>query len=44
MPRLADRPEDVPHVFADRFNSGDPSAVAEMYAEGAVFVPTPGTP
>lgn len=44
MPRLADRPEDVPHVFADRFNSGDPPAVAEMYAGGAVFVPTPGTP
>ncbi|QKW39742.1 DUF4440 domain-containing protein [Actinomadura sp. NAK00032] len=44
MPRLADRPEDVPHVFAERFNSGDPSAVAEMYAEGAVFVPVPGTP
>lgn len=44
MPRFADRPEDVPHVFAERFNSGDPSAVEEMYAEGAVFVPAPGTP
>lgn len=31
-------------MFAERFNSGDPSAVAEMYADSAVFVPTPGTP
>ncbi|TDD69183.1 DUF4440 domain-containing protein [Actinomadura darangshiensis] len=44
MRPLADRPEDVPPVFADRFNSGDPDAVAEMYEQGGVFVPAPGTP
>jgi len=31
MRQLADRPEDVPTVFAERFNSGDPAAVAEVY-------------
>ncbi|GAA2302398.1 hypothetical protein GCM10010402_71740 [Actinomadura luteofluorescens] len=44
MRPLAERPEDVPHVFADRFNGGDPAAVAELYEEGAVFVPEPGSP
>ncbi|QXJ26027.1 DUF4440 domain-containing protein [Actinomadura graeca] len=43
MGRLAVRPEDVPAVFAERFNSGDPVAVAEMYESGAVFVPDPGS-
>ncbi|GLW08986.1 hypothetical protein Misp01_41160 [Microtetraspora sp. NBRC 13810] len=42
--QLAERPEDVPLVFAERFNSGDPEAVAEVYEEGAVFVPEPGVP
>ncbi|MUN38119.1 DUF4440 domain-containing protein [Actinomadura sp. NEAU-AAG5] len=41
---LAVRPEDVPAVFAERFNSGDTDAVAEVYEEGAVFVPGPGAP
>uniref|UniRef100_UPI001FE32EDD YybH family protein n=1 Tax=Nonomuraea rhizosphaerae TaxID=2665663 RepID=UPI001FE32EDD len=41
---LAERPEDVPMVFAERFNSGDPAAVAEVYESGAVFVPEPGVP
>ncbi|GGP90803.1 YybH family protein [Streptosporangium pseudovulgare] len=40
--RLAERPEDVPAVFAERFNSGDPEAVAELYESGAVFVPESG--
>jgi ketosteroid isomerase-like protein len=44
MWQLAERPEDVPTVFAERFNSGDPAAVAEVYETGAVFVPAPGTP
>lgn len=44
MRPLAERPEDVAPVFADRFNSGDPAAVAELYEQGAVFVPDPGTP
>lgn len=44
MRPLAECPEDVPHVFADRFNGGDPAAVVEVYEEGAVFVPRPGTP
>ncbi|NDU76655.1 DUF4440 domain-containing protein [Actinomadura sp. DSM 109109] len=44
MRPLAERPEDVPHVFADRFNAGDPAAVAAVYEEGAVFVPEPATP
>ncbi|MCQ0006738.1 YybH family protein [Actinomadura madurae] len=43
MRSLAGRPEDLPFVFAERFNSGDPEAVAEVYEEGAVFVPEPGT-
>ncbi|GGP63781.1 YybH family protein [Saccharothrix coeruleofusca] len=42
--RLAERPEDLPAVFAERFNSGDPAAVAELYESGAVFVPEPGVP
>ncbi|WP_245681528.1 YybH family protein [Actinomadura kijaniata] len=41
-PGLADRPENVPFVFAERFNSGDPAALAEMYEGGAVFVPEDG--
>jgi uncharacterized protein (TIGR02246 family) len=44
MMRLAERPEDVPMVFAERFNSGDAAAVAEVYEGGAVFVPAPGSP
>ncbi|MGN9836547.1 YybH family protein [Nonomuraea sp. H19] len=41
--QLAKRPEDVPMVFAERFNSGDLSAVMEVYESGAVFVPEPGS-
>lgn len=44
MRQLARRPEDVPSVFAERFNSGDPTAVSELYESGAVFVPEPGAP
>ncbi|WP_233525821.1 YybH family protein [Actinomadura spongiicola] len=44
MRPLADRPEDVPLAFADRFNSGDANALAEMYEDDAVFVPEPGKP
>ncbi|YCK35772.1 YybH family protein [Actinomadura sp. ATCC 39365] len=40
---LAERPEDVPAVFAERFNTGDPAALAEVYESAAVFVPEPGT-
>lgn len=43
MRSLAKRPEDVPLVFAERFNSGDVEAVSEVYEDGAVFVPEPGT-
>ncbi|MFD4373474.1 YybH family protein [Streptomyces sp. NPDC058486] len=39
---LATRPEDVPAVFAARFNSGDPAALAEVYEEGAVLAAGPG--
>ncbi|WP_214410502.1 YybH family protein [Sphaerisporangium fuscum] len=42
MTALARRPEDVPLVFAERFNSGDARAVAEVYESGAVFVPEEG--
>ncbi|QYC38176.1 SnoaL-like domain protein [Nonomuraea coxensis DSM 45129] len=42
--QLAERPEDVPTVFAERFNSGDAEAMAEVYESGAVFVAEPGTP
>ncbi|MGC5013913.1 YybH family protein [Streptosporangium sp. DT93] len=44
MRRLAETPEDVPAVFAERFNSGDPDALAEIYEDGAVFVAEPGSP
>ncbi|WP_026403184.1 YybH family protein [Actinomadura rifamycini] len=38
MRPLAKRPEDVPAVFADRFNSGDPAALAEVYEDGGMLV------
>lgn len=41
---LAERPEDVPLVFAELFNSGDQERVAQIYESGAVFVPEPGVP
>ncbi|GGW87448.1 hypothetical protein GCM10010297_05680 [Streptomyces malachitofuscus] len=41
---LADRPEDVPAVFAERFNSGDAAALAQVYEDAAVLVPRPGAP
>lgn len=44
MRALADRPEEVPAVFAERFNSGDPAALAQVYEDGAVLVPRPGVP
>ncbi|MFC7981505.1 YybH family protein [Streptomyces sp. NPDC057336] len=44
MRNLADRPEEVPAVFAERFNSGDALALAEVYEDAAVLVPQPGTP
>lgn len=44
MRTLADRPEEVPVVFAERFNSGDPAALAQVYEDAAVLVPQPGTP
>ncbi|WP_433357154.1 YybH family protein [Microtetraspora malaysiensis] len=44
MHQLAERPEDVPMVFAERFNRGDLEAVAEVYETDAVFVPEPGSP
>ncbi|MEV0594475.1 YybH family protein [Nonomuraea cavernae] len=42
--QLAERPEDVPTVFAERFNTGDAEALAEVYESGMVFVPEPGSP
>lgn len=44
MRNLADRPEEVPVVFAERFNSGDAAALAQVYEDAAVLVPQPGTP
>ncbi|MFF1274667.1 YybH family protein [Streptomyces marokkonensis] len=44
MRELADLPEDLPAVFAERFNSGDGAALAQVYEEAAVLVPQPGTP
>jgi ketosteroid isomerase-like protein len=44
MRQLATRPEDVPTVFAERFNSGDLEALAEVYEEGAVLVLEPDAP
>lgn len=41
---LADRPEEVPAVFAERFNSGDADALAQVYEDAAVLVPQPGAP
>ncbi|MEV0229434.1 DUF4440 domain-containing protein [Nonomuraea sp. NPDC050786] len=44
MRELAERAEDVPAVFAERFNSGDLAALAEVYESEAAFVPEPGMP
>ncbi|MFC5719898.1 YybH family protein [Streptomyces gamaensis] len=44
MRELAVRPEEVPAVFAERFNSGDATALAQVYEDAAVLVPQPGTP
>ncbi|MEV5545212.1 DUF4440 domain-containing protein [Streptomyces sp. NPDC052309] len=44
MRTLADRPEEVPAVFAERFNSGDAAALAQVYEDAAVLVPQPGVP
>ncbi|MDA4891786.1 DUF4440 domain-containing protein [Streptomyces sp. MS2A] len=44
MRALADRPDEVPAVFAERFNSGDATALAQVYEDAAVLVPQPGTP
>ncbi|MGA4839941.1 YybH family protein [Streptomyces sp. G45] len=41
---LPQRPEDVPAAFAERFNSGDPDAVRELYEPDAAFVPESGAP
>ncbi|MFV2173496.1 YybH family protein [Actinomadura sp. LOL_016] len=38
MRQLAERPEDVPAVFADRFNGGDPAALAEVYEDDGMLV------
>ncbi|MEV5970403.1 DUF4440 domain-containing protein [Streptomyces sp. NPDC051921] len=43
MRELADRPEEVPLVFAERFNSGDAAALAEVYEDAAVLVEQPGS-
>ncbi|MFD7700335.1 hypothetical protein [Streptomyces caelestis] len=37
---MADRPEEVPAVLAERFNSGDAVALAQVYEEAAVLVPS----
>lgn len=39
---LPTRAQDVPAAFAERFNSGDPGAVHELYEERAAFVPESG--
>ena len=44
MRELAERPDEVPAVFAERFNSGDATALAQVYEEAAVLVAQPGTP
>ncbi len=31
-------------MFAERFNSGDATALAQVYEDAAVLVPQPGTP
>lgn len=43
MGELARRPDEVPEVFAERFNSGDAATLAEVYEEAAVLVSGPGT-
>lgn len=44
MRELAEQPEEVPAVFAERFNSGDAAALAQVYEDAAVLVPEPGAP
>lgn len=43
MPLSTD-PAQHPAVFASAFNSGDPSAVEQVYEAAGVLVPTPGQP
>ncbi|WP_326796132.1 DUF4440 domain-containing protein [Streptomyces sp. NBC_01808] len=35
--------EQLPYAFAAAFNSGSPDTLSRIYADGAVFVPRPGT-
>ncbi|MGU0693181.1 YybH family protein [Pseudomonas aeruginosa] len=35
-------PSEVPQAFERHFNAGDLDALAKLYGEGSVFVPTPG--
>ncbi|MFI6940466.1 YybH family protein [Streptomyces sp. NPDC050418] len=44
MRELAERPEDVPAVFAARFNTFDAAALAQVYEDTGVLVPQPGVP
>lgn len=39
---LATSPEQLPHVFAAAFNTGDPDAVERVYEQTGVFVSSPG--
>lgn len=41
---LTTDPRQHPAVFEAAFNTGDPAALAQVYASDAVFVPRPGTP
>ncbi|MFF4220580.1 MULTISPECIES: YybH family protein [Streptomyces] len=43
-PPLPTTPDQLPHVFAARFNGRDAAAVQEVYERGATFVPEPGSP
>ncbi|MFD3706772.1 YybH family protein [Nocardia sp. NPDC058658] len=40
---LTTDPRQHPAVFANRFNTGDPDSLAEVYTDDAVFVPEPGS-
>lgn len=41
---LATSPEQVPHVFAAAFNTGDPDVIERVYEQSGVFVSAPGRP
>lgn len=41
-PASATRPNQLPHVFAAAFNTGDPDAIEKVYEDTGLFISAPG--